>query len=116
MRLVAVESPYAGDVERNLRYARAAMADCIGRGEAPIASHLLFTQPGVLRDDVEFERELGIMAGFAWAAKADARVVYINLGISSGMKKGVLHAKSIGQTVEYRRLATWEGPWIESET
>jgi len=115
MRLVAVESPYAGAVERNLKYARAAVADCISRGEAPIASHLLFTQPGILKDDVEFERELGIKAGLEWATKADARVAYINFGISSGIKKGILHAKSIGQVVEYRRLASWDDH-LESET
>lgn len=42
MKLVVVESPYAGDVERNLRYLRAAMADCLARGEAPFASHGLY--------------------------------------------------------------------------
>ena len=32
---VIIESPYAGDVEKNLRYLRAAMHDCLMRGEAP---------------------------------------------------------------------------------
>ena len=40
MKLVVVESPYAGDVETNVRYARAAIRDCLMRGEAPFASHL----------------------------------------------------------------------------
>ena len=39
MRLVVVESPYAGDVEANLAYLRRAMRDCLLRGEAPFASH-----------------------------------------------------------------------------
>lgn len=63
MRLVVLESPYAGDVERNVRYARAAVRDCLDRGEAPIASHLLYTQPGVLDDLVPAERAMGIEAG-----------------------------------------------------
>ena len=42
MRRVIVESPYAGDVERNIAYVRAAMRDCLMRGEAPLASHLLY--------------------------------------------------------------------------
>lgn len=42
MKLVVIESPYAGDVERNLRYVRAAMRDCLLRGEAPFASHALY--------------------------------------------------------------------------
>lgn len=33
------ESPYAGDVNLNLRYLRAAMADCLRLGESPYASH-----------------------------------------------------------------------------
>ena len=52
MERVIIESPFAGDVDRNLRYARAAMRDCLLRGESPYASHLLYTQPGVLNDDI----------------------------------------------------------------
>ena len=66
MRRVIVESPYAGDVATNIAYARAAVRDCLMRGEAPIASHLLFTQPGILDDDVADERRLGIEAGLSW--------------------------------------------------
>jgi hypothetical protein len=55
--LVVVESPYAGNIERNLRYLRACMADCLRRGEAPFASHGLYTQPGVLRDELPKDRQ-----------------------------------------------------------
>jgi hypothetical protein len=48
MKLVIIESPYAGEVEANVAYARACMRDSLGHGEAPIASHLLYTQPGIL--------------------------------------------------------------------
>lgn len=64
--LVIVESPYAGDVDANVTYARRALRDCLERGEAPIASHLLYTQPGVLDDTVPEQRALGIAAGLAW--------------------------------------------------
>jgi len=40
MKLVVIESPYAGDIEANVKYARECMSDCLKRGEAPIASHL----------------------------------------------------------------------------
>lgn len=50
MRRVIVESPYAGDVIRNVEYARAAMRDCLQRGEAPFASHLLYPAPFGLED------------------------------------------------------------------
>lgn len=80
-----VESPFAGDVERNVTYARRAMADCLQRGEAPFASHLLYTQPGVLDDNVPEERRLGIEAGYAWARGADAVAFYLDYGWSPGM-------------------------------
>lgn len=103
-RTVILESPFAGDVATNLRYARAAMADSLRRGEAPFASHLLYTQPGVLDDDNEIERRLGISAGFAWRAHAEATVVYVDLGISEGMHAGIDHAVQLGHTIEYRTL------------
>ncbi len=59
MRRVIIESPYAGDVETNVRYARACVRDSLLHGEAPIASHLLYTQEGVLRDEVPEERRWG---------------------------------------------------------
>lgn len=93
MRRVIVESPYAGDVERNLRYLRACLRDCLRRGEAPFASHGLYTQPGVLDDSLPAQREHGIQAGFAWRECADATVVYTNLGKSHGMECGVAAAE-----------------------
>ena len=104
MRKVVVESPFAGDVERNLTYARACLHDCLLRGEAPIASHLLYTQPGVLDDNKQEERKLGIEAGLVWGALADATVVYVDYGFSGGMKFGIERAEKEGRPVEYRRL------------
>lgn len=107
MRLVIVESPYAGDVERNTRYARACMADCLRRGEAPFASHLLYPQPGVLDDLKPEERALGIAAGLEWGKKADATVVYCDLGITSGMWQGVNRAELEGRPVVMRTIQGW---------
>lgn len=108
MRLVIVESPYAGDVERNVRYARAALRDCLNRGEAPYASHLLYTQPGVLDDLKPEQRRLGIEAGLAWGFHAEATVVYADLGITDGMRQGILRAVAQQRPVEYRTLSDWE--------
>lgn len=106
-RLVIVESPFAGDVSRNVAYARAAMADCLRRGEAPFASHLLYTQSGVLDDDVPAERRLGIEAGLAWGERADATVVYGDLGVSRGMAQGIDRAKACRRPIEHRSLSGW---------
>ena len=104
MRKVILESPYAGDIEANIAYARACVRDSLSRGEAPIASHLLYTQPGILRDEVPEERTWGINAGLIWGDAADATVVYTDRGISRGMQYGIDHAKEMGRPVEYRTL------------
>jgi hypothetical protein len=104
MRRVCLESPFAGNVAENIAYAKAAVRDCLARGEAPIASHLLFTQDGILRDDTPAERELGIKAGLAWQEAADAVVVYQDRGISGGMALAIDRAKFYNIPVEYRTL------------
>lgn len=105
MRLVVIESPYAGDIEANVDYARRCVRDSLTRGEAPIASHLLHTQPGILRDEVKEERQWGMDAGHAWIAKADILAVYADKGVSRGMKWGMEIAAKHGIPVEYRTLA-----------
>ena len=107
-RRVIIESPFAGDVKRNVAYARCCVRDSVLRGEAPIASHLLFTQPGILNDDDQRERELGIAAGLAWLKYADVSIVYTDHGISRGMEKGIAAAKILGVPIEYRRLVIEE--------
>lgn len=109
MRLVIVESPFAGDVKENIRYARAAVRDSLLRGEAPIASHLLYTQEGILNDDVPEERQHGIDAGLAWGDVADASVVYIDKGISRGMEYGIKRAISEARNIEFRSLPEFAG-------
>lgn len=104
MKLVIVESPFAGDVEANIKYARACVRDSLSRGEAPIASHLLYTQEGILNDDIPDERQWGIDAGLAWRKVAEASVVYTDRGISKGMEYGIAAATAAGIPVEYRKL------------
>ena len=107
MRLVVVESPYKGNMFQrwlNRRYARACIRDCLLRRESPLASHLLYTQRGVLRDWLPQERATGINAGLAWAKHADLMVVYIDRGVSNGMTSAEMYANNIGLPVEYRSL------------
>lgn len=104
MKKVILESPYAGNIELNERYARACLRDCLLRDEAPIASHLLYTQPGILKDEIPSERQQGIDAGLAWLSVADYSVVYTDLGISKGMQYGIDAARQLGKHIEYRSL------------
>ena len=106
-RLVVVESPYRGGDARCIAYARAALADCLSKNEAPFASHLLYTQPGVLKDSVPAERLLGLHAGWAFHWRVDAVVFYTDLGISEGVALGIEHALTAGCPVEYRTLDAW---------
>lgn len=110
MNLVVIESPFAPSdgknetLDMNVTYARRAMADCFKRGEAPYASHLLYTQPWVLDDTIPSERSLGMRAGFHWGDLAAYRVVYIDRGVSKGMEAGIERAKKNEQPVVYRSL------------
>jgi hypothetical protein len=109
MTPVILESPYAGDVERNERYAAACVRDCLRRNEAAFASHLYFTQPGLLDDGKPEERALGIRAGFAIASLFARSVIYTDLGISPGMRDGIADAAHARRHVEYRELgAGWD--------
>lgn len=112
MRRVILESPFRGanyrEFDRNQRYLREAMRDSLMRGEAPFASHRLYT--GCLDDDILEERKLGIDAGLDWGAMAEATVVYTDLGVSPGMQIGIERARAEGRPVdEFRYLPGWEG-------
>lgn len=108
MKRVIVESPYAGDVTLNLDYVHACMRDCLLRGEAPYASHALYTQPGVLDDLIPEERTHGITAGFAWRQVAELTAFYVDLGWSRGMRLGKDDCVAKGHPFEIRTLG---GAW-----
>lgn len=108
MRLVIIESPYAEkdgvSVDEHVAYARRAMVDSLMRGEAPIASHLLYTQPGILDDAITAERQRGIEAGLAWARRADAAAFYVDYGWSVGMSAAMARHGVVGVPVEHRYI------------
>jgi len=104
MKKVILESPYAGDIQRNIQYARMCVRDSLKKGEAPIASHLLFTQEGILDDEIPEERQLGIDAGLAWKCVAEKHVFYIDYGYSLGMKYALEYAKEHQIETEERTI------------
>lgn len=110
MKRVIIESPLKGNKLLNRHYARACMLDCLMRGEAPFASHLLYDHPDILDDDKPEDRELGITAGFQWGEAADLVAVYTDLGISSGMERGIVRARTAGTPIEYRTLEEYNPP------
>ena len=106
MNRVIIESPFSASngrtLTQNIQYARLCALDCVRRGEAPYASHLIMTQ--FLDDSVPEERRLGMEVGFTWGEAADIVAVYEDFGVSSGMKMGVANATRLGKPVEYRNL------------
>jgi hypothetical protein len=109
MRRVIVESPYAGNVQKNLWYLWACLRDSLWRGDAPFASHAFYTLPNVLDDTDVLERERGIHAGYAWAKHADAIIFYTDLGWSKGMlaAKAYHSMHSPHCTIEERTIPGW---------
>ena len=108
-RIIEVESPYDGPddqtIRRNILYTRIACRWALERGDYPYASHLFFTQPGILDDKVPAERTLGIEAGKALTrAAAELSVFFLDLGESRGMTYGREAAAEAGRPVEEVRL------------
>lgn len=60
-KLIYIASPYAGDVEANVAFAKLACRYAISQGHTPIAVHLLY--PQMLDDGAPAERELGLRLG-----------------------------------------------------
>lgn len=67
-KLVAIESPLKGDIQRNQEFCKNVCRFAIMNGFNPFAMHLFFTQ--FLDDTIEEERNLGIKSGLAWTDKA----------------------------------------------
>lgn len=101
---VIIESPFAGDIDANVEYTRACVRDSLRRGEAPFASHLIYTQAGILDDRAPDEREQGIEAGLEWGRAADRCAVYIDRGVSPGMEAAIKRHRARGVLVMFRRL------------
>lgn len=94
---------------RNHMYALDCMRDCLRRGEAPYASHVLFDVAGVLRDAVPHECEHGMACGDVWAWCADYHVFYCDHGMSPGMQRRWDECVQAGRTCVERYLYGQKG-------
>lgn len=80
--IVYIASPYAGDVENNVKAARTYCRFAVAQGCIPIAPHLLF--PQFMNDNDAAERELGILFGNVLMSKC-SEVWVFGKNISPGM-------------------------------
>ena len=88
--IVYICSPYAGDVEQNVKATHAYSRHAVDRGCIPIAPHLLY--PQILRDDHPVERQLGLVFGIALMSKC-AEVWVFGSRISPGMEAEIKRAR-----------------------
>ena len=115
--LVIIESPHAAGSEQvlsiHIEYARACLRDSLLRGEAPFASHAMYAHDQILDDNahdqilddnIPAERTTGILAGWAWMAKAELVAIYHDLGVSRGMLAGIKEADRLGIPKRFRTL------------
>lgn len=102
MKRVIIESPFAGDIAANRAYLHRCCIDSLRRGESPYASHGFFVY--FLDDLKPHERKLGIDAGLAWSDAAQLVAIYVDRGISNGMKYAIERHTEAGRPIEYRRL------------
>lgn len=93
IKTVFVESPYAGDVESNLNYAREAMRHVIDQGHAPVVAHLMY--PQCLDDENPIEREHALKMCKALRDQCDEVWFFADFGISSGMARGIEECKDL---------------------
>ena len=96
--IVYICSPYAGDVESNVRAAQRYSRFAVDRGYLPIAPHLLF--PQFMNDRDVKERQLGLFFGNVLMSKC-AEVWVFGSRISSGMEAEIERAKRKNYTVRY---------------
>ena len=93
-KLVYIASPYSGDVERNVAFAKAACRYAMNQGVTPIASHLLY--PQMLDDGVPEERKL--------ASGKDNRFAQV-LQHETQCGSGISHGVRAVQNHEPKRLS-----------
>ena len=92
MKLIYVASPYAGDVERNVEYAKQACRTVTESGHAFFAPHLLY--PSVLDDAVPAERQAGMEMGLTLLHRCDELWCF-GPCVSSGMQAEIAEAERL---------------------
>ena len=88
--IVYICSPYAGDIEKNVKAARDYCRFAVDKGFIPVAPHLLF--PQFMDDTDPKERELGLFFGNALMSKCSEVWVFGSV-ISPGMQTEIKRAR-----------------------
>lgn len=103
MKLIYVASPYAGDIEKNTKFAKRACRHAMGEGHAFFAPHLLY--PTILDEHQPEQRQLGLDMGIAMLSRCDEIWCYGDY-ISLGMHFEIEEAGRLG--IPVRRVTEQE--------
>lgn len=109
-RRIWIVSPHRGDTDvalaENAEYALAAARDCFERGEWPmlVHGHGLGLYVQALDDDDASDRELGMSAARAWMDAAVLVAVYVDRGVSGGMRDDIAWCEARDIPIETRTL------------
>lgn len=110
---VFLESPYSGDIDRNLRYLKLCEYDCWNRYEFPCSSHSNMTQHVIKKnfyvDDYNpqykiFGREEAINGSHCLRVLCSKTIFYIDLGWSDGMKNALKYCEENKLKYEIRKI------------
>ena len=93
--LVYVCSPYSGDIERNVKFARKACRQIVEEGNTPIAPHLLL--PQFMSE--EAEREQAISMNMEILESCDYMHVFTYDGLTEGMRKEIQKAQELNMHI-----------------
>jgi hypothetical protein len=113
--LVVIESPWAGlgAGEKAKAYLRACIRDSLSRDEIPWASHAMLAWTRALYEEDEEQRAEGIQVNKRMIVKAELIAIYVDHGISAGMREAEIYSKMHGKTVERRSLYIKKGSAIQ---
>ena len=107
MKLIYVASPYAGDIKKNIDFAKRACRHVMSEGHAFFAPHLLY--PQLLDDANPRERQAGLDMGLAILPRCDELWCYGDR-ISLGMHFEIEEASRLG--IPVRRVAEQENGFV----
>lgn len=96
--IVYICSPYAGDVETNVKAAQKYSRIAVNKGYIPLAPHLLY--PQFMNDHLEKDRELSLFFGIVLMSKC-AEVWVCGGRISEGMELEIKRALKKGYKIRY---------------
>lgn len=96
--LVYICSPYSGDIDINVKKARAFCRFALEKNCIPLAPHLLF--PQFMDDDISQERELAMFMNMVLLGKCNELWVFGDT-ISKGMAQEIEKAKKRKQLIRY---------------